>query len=733
MSIEPGDQASKTQSELLDQQAAAVLARVESRTAHVREQAQHVMQSFFDPDAIEGAPSADDETRTSPPPGHILMHALEHFAPGWSQLVPDDPELRARFAHLLLEKYGPSYERIASIRRELGLDDETVQQAYMQRYGHAPGQESVSLSTRDDDDFERDTESGFTWVRLPKGEILIREGDPSDAMYVVMWGRLRVVTDTDQGQEQFVTELGKGETTGEMGFLTGDARSATVYAARDSDLLMFSKTELDRLIEKYPRMTLQLARVMARRLDSNTHAIQPGNNVTSIAVIPLTGRAQATEFAHQLAVSLAQHGTTLHLNPVSVMEHMSAGRMQGWDVDADSVNLVGWLNDQEQRSNFVIYEGDATPSAWTIRCLRQADRVVVLGEASADPAINPAMRDLVCGPDDSAAWRELVLLHPDKNRYPAGTGRWLQVWPVRRHHHVCLSSHGDVGRVARFLAGRAVGLVLSGGGSRAAAHIGVIRALREEGIPIDMVGGASGGAIAAAECAAGWDHETMLARTSDFIGSGKRMKDFTLPMVSLLTARHWYHALCAMFDDMRIEDLWLKCFFVSSNLTRAEVVVHQEGHIARALRASTAFPGIVPPVIMEGELLVDGGVLNNVPIDVMNELCENGTVIAVDVGARRDLAMTYHFGDSLSGLQVLWSRINPFATNKVAAPNIVSILLRAQELNSIHTRASRIQGVSLYLNPPVDQFSLLDQDSFEELVNIGYRHAREKIAAWRRT
>jgi predicted acylesterase/phospholipase RssA len=177
--------------------------------------------------------------------------------------------------------------------------------------------------------------------------------------------------------------------------------------------------------------------------------------------------------------------------------------------------------------------------------------------------------------------------------------------------------------------------------------------------------------------------------------------------------------------------LWLPFFCVSSNLTRADEVVHRTGSLRRAVIASTSLPGIMPPVVEQGDLLVDGSVLNNLPMDVMRGVCGRGTVIAVDVSAQADFGHYQPFGEHLSGWRALWRRLNPWGA-RFNLPSIAGILGRAQDLASAHRRADQLrQGLAdFYFRPPVDQFGLLDFKEIDRIVDVGHRFAREQIASW---
>jgi predicted acylesterase/phospholipase RssA len=681
-------------------------------------------------------------------PTHVNILDLERYAAQWAQFVPDDPAARIALARLLAEKYQFTSEDIPCIRQALGLDEEEIQQAFETRYGRPLAaifaRESASASRRErepivpwlDVTTQRDVEDELIRVYLRKGETLIREGDAGDCLYVVVSGRLRAVVQDQSGNELPVAEIGRGETVGEMALVTGEKRAATIRAVRDSELLELARAGFDRLVEQHPRVLLPIVRTMAARIRRSNTTQRSGISVTTIAVAPASPGVPLPEFCRRLAAALERYGPTLHLNSNTYKHLRERSSIPESAADVDSQGMVAWLNDQETQYRYVLYEADPGPAVdhgqetlWTRRCIRQGDRLLLLcspGNTSVGDEIDHHTLET-----ESALDRELVLLQPEGIGHAVGTRPWLDRWPVARHHHVRLRREDDLQRLARSLVGGAVGLVLSGGGARCFAHIGVIRAIQEAGIPIDWVAGSSAGSLVAAEYAMGWDCETMLRRNRQLVSGRKSLLDYTVPIVSLLSARRLSHALHELFGETQIEDLWLSYFCTSSNLASAELEIHREGSLRRAVRASCALPGIVPPLLENGELLIDGGILDNMPVDAMKELCDGGPVIAVDVSMEFSLAKAYQFGEGISAGQLLRNRMNPFSKTKVVVPTIVNILLRTAELQAVRSRATQRARASLYIKPPVDMYGTFDTRSIDTLVGIGYEHARDQIAEWK--
>lgn len=568
------------------------------------------------------------------------------------------------------------------------------------------------------------------WVRLPGGEILFRQGDPADSLYAVVHGRLQVVIQPDHGSRAIVRQIGRGTCVGETALLTGERHSATVRAVRDSELVRLRNEEFTGLLERHPEAATELARTLARRLRQATSSSGMASQVATIAVVPGHPAVTESRFAEQLVEALEKlGGSVLHLSSALIDRYLGEGAARTPFAVAGNTRIANWLNDQEEQHRYLVYACDLTATTWTQRCLRQADLILLVHPADADPSPGVIERGMASGEfGGSMARKHLVLLHRDETLRPIGTRRWLAACPVETHHHVRGHRAADYERLARLTAGQAVSLVLSGGGARGFAHIGVIRALGECGVPIDVVGGSSMGSIIAGQYAMGFDTDTMVEINRKGFIDLKPHRDKTVPIVSLITARKLVRMLTMMFGDTQIEDLWIRYFCVSSNLTRAEMVVHQDGPLWLWARASISVPGVTPPVLHNGDLLVDGGVLNNLPADVVGQLCQ-GSVIAVDAAPRIDLSTDTQAPPSLSGWSLLWGYLNPFGV-RLPIPNIFSILTRAAMLSTLSNTEMLKREADLYLHPPTEEIGMFDWKAIDRAVDIGYRFALAQLEAW---
>lgn len=575
-----------------------------------------------------------------------------------------------------------------------------------------------------------DIESEVEWVQVSTGDIILREGDPGDGMYILIRGRLKIRVKNEDGGESKMAEISPGESVGEMSLFTGEPCTADVVAVRDAVLVKFSEEVFRGLMEKYPQVTRQITKVVIGRLQRLIHAQTSTENVTNVAVIPVNPGVPVEQFTERLVAGLAKIDSTMHLSSGRVEARLGIRNIsQASPGNPLNLKIAAWLDELEVANCFVVYQADAEFSEWTQRAIRNADRILIVGHAADDPA----MTQLEARINRIATVRkDLVLLYPDGRKKPGGTIKWLEARDVAKHFHVRWNLDGDFERLARFIAGKAVGLCLGGGGARGFAHFGVIRTLHEAGVPIDVIGGNSMGAYVASVYATGygegWDIKKMIAATRKIFS--RWFLHVTPPITSMVADGLLVHDIKACLSDTQIEDLWLPFFCVSSNLTRAEIKTHRRGDLWRAVRVSGGLPGIVPPLVFDGDLHVDGALLDNLPVDVMSRACDGGEVIAIDVSPIVDMSENKPYGDSLSGWDIVFRRLNPFAEN-VQIPNMLTIIQRSAEIGGVLQLKGVVDKLAdVYIPMPVEHFDILEFGSAEKIVQVGYTEAQRRIIPW---
>lgn len=541
------------------------------------------------------------------------------------------------------------------------------------------------------------------WFGLPGGMELRRDGENAQALFLVVTGSLGVfVEDNDRKKKRLVAHVGAGETVGEMSLISGEKEhSAEIVALRDTELLRISPQGFDALITRHPRVMLNLMRVLVKRLHETTRNPSDASRPKTFAIVPLQEGMGDESIAHRVAGALTEMGSKAAVLDASAAEQSAE-----------------WFNNYEAAHDIVFYRGDAPDSAWTHLCVRQADKILLL--ARSDQPLPQRPIDLPAFKERTGSLPELLLLHPSGGAQNLPEHFAVRSGVFESHHHVRAGNTADIQRLARFVAGRAVGIVLAGGGARGFAHIGILKALTEAGVPFDHLGGTSMGAIVAAGIAAEWSIEELTERVRSAFVDANPLSDFTLPLIALVRGKKVSNLLRQNFGDVRIEELPKPFFCVSSDLTTGRIHDHRSGALWRALRASVALPGILPPVTHHGHLLVDGGVMNNLPVDVMRQR-ESGPIIASDVTGEIDLQVR----DDRYGERPWWWLI---AQRMRGTPSIISILMRSGTVGSEAQRRVVREQADYLFEPPLPDIGLRDWQSFDRAIAEGYQHAMDRIA-----
>jgi NTE family protein len=428
-------------------------------------------------------------------------------------------------------------------------------------------------------------------VEIEAGTYLFHQGDPGDCLYVLRAGRLEVV----QG-DVVLTELTRGAVLGELALLTGEARSASVRAVRDSRLTRLSAAHFADLADL--RVMSDLARNLASRLQEIQPPAEPRTRSGDV-VVSVVGTGPGAP-VREITTALVQQLAT----KVSV-------------VNPGRVDAAG-LESAEAAADKVVLAADTSDPEWSAFCLRVADRVVLVSA----PGLPGELPDQAHGADVVLTGRRATT---EERR------AWEQeVVPRSMHEVVDVSDAGQVRPLAARLTGRSLGIVLGGGGARGFAHIGVIEVLEEAGIPVDRVAGTSIGSVIAAFVASGMDAAAVDACAYEYFVRRNPLGDYTLPTKSLIRGRRTERLLEMAYGDLCIEDLPREFRCVSVDLLNRVKVVHRSGEVAHAVGASLRIPGLYPPVSRNGTLHVDGGVLDNLPVSTLDR--SEGPLIAINIG-----------------------------------------------------------------------------------------------------
>ncbi|MEE9320690.1 MAG: cyclic nucleotide-binding domain-containing protein [Granulosicoccus sp.] len=563
------------------------------------------------------------------------------------------------------------------------------------------------------------------------GDVLFEEGDEADGLHIVVSGRLHIETSDVNGVRHRMAEIRAPEMVGELALLAGSRRSATAVAARESTVALLDRASFDSLITTQANLLLSVSQMVVRRHVANTpHQQQEQSSDRNFVVIPLDSRLPLRRFIHQLKRELREMGKPLTLDARGFDTlYGKTGASQTAFKDVFNAAIAEWMDDKESRYDQVIYLTEGNWSDWTRRCINRADRILLLASGDSDnTTVKRSIERELAVTFATARSRppvDLVLLHAADTKNPTGTDRWLKPRRLDAYHHVRIDDRYHFGRLARRIAGCARGIVFSGGGARGYAHLGVQRLLEEQDIRIDYIGGSSMGGLLGATLAMGHSYKQISALSATFANK-KALFDYTLPLASLMSSNKLTRFCKSVYGDVRIEDLWIPYFCVSSNLADGREVLHDRGELWKVIRSTISLPGIFAPVPMpNGDLLIDGAVLNSFPVDVMHRcLGGSGNIIGVNVSQIPERFDYYDYGTALSGWKVFLSRINPFRPS-IRIPRLVETLLRSTDIKSIIRLNETRALLEILVEPDVSDIPLLDFKKYATISEIGYQAALE--------
>lgn len=556
-------------------------------------------------------------------------------------------------------------------------------------------------------------------IDIEGGKILMQQNDPADCFYIVMHGRLRAFRHGLE-TEEIIGDIGQGEIVGEVGLLIDDVRMASVQAIRDSTLLKFDKLAFQQLLQQHPEVVMRVAKFSIRRLIQKA---SPKSTVVTIAVLPAGKNPLLSDFVKKLVNELEKKAKTLLLNINFLSQHPE---LQEALQNGNQQAITYWLNQQEFYYHYIVYEAGPERNDWSLRCIRQADSILWVGLNGQNPELNAIEREFhqeKFAKQHSLA--EFVFTTENNNVQRHSIAPWLSLSGLRNYHHVNLTQFSDFAKLIRFLTGTAQGIVLSGGGARALAYIGVLQAMQELKIEIDIIAGTSMGAWLAAAFSQRMSNQEMFEITAKLVKEYYKKRRFTVPFIALMNDQPLTDILKKNFgSNALIEDLSCRFFCVSTNLSRSNLTIHDRGLIWQAVRASVSLPGIFPPFFTnENDLLIDGSIINNLPVDIMRKYINDGNIIAISLAPGERYIQ---YASALSPWQLLKNYFKPKNKNQ-NFPTIGKIILKALTLSSrVHEQGVR-SNANYWLPIDVKEYGLLDFKSYEQIINKGYQIAMHQL------
>ncbi|WP_108811160.1 patatin-like phospholipase family protein [Sphingorhabdus sp. Alg231-15] len=558
-------------------------------------------------------------------------------------------------------------------------------------------------------------ESVSTLKPVSGGENLVMQGDDADALYFVESGRFRVVVN----KAHIVAHIEAGEAVGELAFFAGGKRTADVIATRDSVVLEVSRKAFDDIACDHPELTQAMLKLVSERLavaTARTASVSTGTPRV-IALLP-AGTSQLPDgLLSRLAAAF--EGVVKAETPVIAVD-------QGTSEASDGAAYQAWLAEQEAKGAYVLIDGSGS-NEWSEQVCRNADALVMVGRPGrAEPEPNAmeqsAMRWI------AASQRTLLLVREKSDKAISKSAVWIDPREPKLHHHVGLDNDADFAKVARFLTGRAIGLVLAGGGALGCAHLGVVQALRAANIPIDFIGGASAGAAMGGAIARGMTVEETLDQMEAMFIKAKAMRRLTLPLYSLLDPTVFDAELRERYGTKDIADQPINFFGVSTNLSTNGLHIHRRGPLWECVRASGSLPTILPPFIDgDGNILVDGGVLDNVPVKVMHGL-KTGPNIVVSLGDPDEIWRTDVEYEDIRGRWTLMKDVLLRKKREAEFPSIVEIMSRSMVVASRMASKEMLGDEDILVNPPIiPDMQILDWHLGRELAEMAAEYITSQV------
>ena len=557
---------------------------------------------------------------------------------------------------------------------------------------------------------------------LVRGQVLVAQGGPSDALFIVLHGALAV---RRTGHLEPIAELRAGELVGEIGFFANVPRTADVVAIRDTSVLVLTRAAYQKLVAEAPAIVEALLAALARRFAKETMRLTPvraSPKARTVAMIDGGHEPLPSAFDRRLRDGLAVAGAEI-VDPARLRTMFPQSAL-------DAPEVSEWLNKLEHAAPLVVYFGGREASAWARKAIRQAD-VVVFGCRGDAPA--GALTDIeafACDVHPISA-RRLVRIHDRRSGEVSGTAAWLARLPVFLHHHVALEDQIDIDSVVRFLSGRAVGFVAAGGGSLGTAHVGIYKAFRERGVMFDIFIGTSVGSAMAAGFAKNHEAEHLERGTQEIFVRSRSFRRPTWPRYALLDHKAFDRALADQYgSDCRVEDCWRPFGAIATNLSTHNLELIRSGLLWQAVRASSAIPGLLPPFYTpEGAMLVDGCLIDNVPLAPMH-LLKSGPNLVVHFGEPAHEMFDVDYATLPGRFELIAAMLMPFRKQLLpSAPSAVNVLWRSlvahQRYDTLPTAPS-----DLVMRPPSPLgVDVTDFDRHTEIFRTSYEWARDAIVA----
>ena len=554
-------------------------------------------------------------------------------------------------------------------------------------------------------------------ISLKSDQILFQQGQSSDYLYIIIEGKIATFSTNVEGKAHLMSEYLPGSVIGEFSAISHEPRSLTAKAAKPTKLLKLANTEFEKLCEKYNKLALEVVKESISKSRNFINVIE-GNGVHKqhLVIIPINSHIDFSLFKKEFLKYKKQYSNIVVLT----------------ETDETEDELFEKVLEYDKKNITVLYLIESFKSTLAKVCfdLERVDMIYLVAmNNSKAPAISKSV-NLILENNKYKCCPELILLHPDKNVVPENTLKWIKLAKFNMHHHIGIHDKNDFQRLLRFMTGNAVGVVLGGGGLRSWAHLGALRAMVELNIPIDTICGTSAGSIVAAHfvMTQSVDDPSDLRKLSAIARKVTSISNLTWPAISIFNGKQYTKTLQKIFGKVQAENLWIPCFFISTNLSKNKEMVYQTGPLWKIIRSSTSIPLIIPPVINSGDICLDGGLMNNLPVDIMKKRIFKSTVIAVELTQLKEDDTKYNFPPILPLWQTMLAKAGILHKN-YDFPQLIETFLKALIVGSSLKQRNNANHADILISPDLSNYGLLDvsREDEDKLIEIGYKEAMKVL------
>lgn len=629
-------------------------------------------------------------------------------------------------------------------------------------------------------------------VSYKKGETIYAEGSPASAFYCLILGRILIYTKGRDGNKEILEYLHHGKYFGVISLLTNEEHSVTAQATNDCSLLLIKKEDFDFVINRIPRLAIDLSRTLSRRLKRKDIHQKTIFESTIVSVFSSYSQAGKTVYALNLALSLKKETrkSVIIVDILPVDKIHSLPRRLGnleqkiFDLSKSLTDYPGLLKDFIVMGKFGVdllcFYYDPENELCVKRLVGALSGLVndyhyivldlpSLMDRNILSILNQSdIVHLLSGPDDLDLKKTHNLtkrlmdefnFQEDKIKMVINEYKLSKITPIEQAQILgrtifatlpriefestdrlildnpdCEYSKA-VRRIARYISESMVGLVLGVGVGYGFCHIGVLRVIEEEKIPIDIIAGSSIGSLIASLWAIGKTSSEIL----EIMGEFKEPKhiwglvDFTIPQLGFLKGNKLHKFLKKHLGDKTFYDLRLPLKIIASDVKRKEPRILDKGLLIDAVMASCAMPGVFKPFRFKEDLLFDGGVTSPLPTESLFNMGVK-KIIAVNVTpSREDILRQYERIKEDMKLNLVngikkrsWFNLGRYFKNSFGT-NILDIIFSSVEILQSEVAKKEAQLADVVLHPDTSGLYWLELHKAKEFAKRGEEEARRNL------